>query len=165
MTHYDGIEIELGSGDGKLYTLVLKDEVPRQEEGSEQEKSGVSWEARMKAPLSSSSSSSFSSTSTSNDKSHNSIDKTSTILPGTKIFIPWSDFKPTYRGKEIEDGDGEKRILKKEAVTRIGFMMRSYFGQQEGDFEVEIRAVVVRVKEEGREGYESGGGWGKCVMS
>ena len=38
----------------------------------------------------------------------------------TSIWMPWRDFKATYRGKEKEDA-GE---LKKGQVRRVGFMMR-----------------------------------------
>lgn len=54
-------------------------------------------------------------------------------------------------------------------------MMRSYFGKQEGDFEVEVWGLVARVEgkeEEDRDGEGSGrgsgagggGGWEKCVV-
>lgn len=38
------------------------------------------------------------------------------------IFIPWSDFKPTYRGKPKADAEP----LNLENVQRIGLMMRRY---------------------------------------
>lgn len=53
------------------------------------------------------------------------------------VFVPWSELKPTYRGKEKSDASP----LNKESVKRWSFMMRSFFGDQEGDFSVEIKSV------------------------
>ena len=117
---YDGIEIEMGSGDGKTFTFILKDEVP-EDRGDGRMGAGLSFEAKFEAP-----------------------DTTSAILDQgrledgkvKKMFLAWKDFKPFYRGKEVEGKE-----LKKENVARVGLMMRSYFGGQEGSFEVEISSV------------------------
>ena len=53
------------------------------------------------------------------------------------VFVPWSELKPTYRGKEKNDAPP----LKTESIKRWSFMMRSFFGDQEGDFSVEIKSV------------------------
>lgn len=53
------------------------------------------------------------------------------------VFVPWSELKPTYRGKEKNDAPP----LNTKSVKRWSFMMRSFFGTQEGDFSVEIRSV------------------------
>jgi len=53
------------------------------------------------------------------------------------VFIPWAELKPTYRGKEKEDAPP----LNTKSIKRWSFMMRSFFGSQEGDFSVEIRSV------------------------
>lgn len=39
-----------------------------------------------------------------------------------KVWVPWGDFKATYRGREKE-GPGE---LKTGCVRRVGFMMRRW---------------------------------------
>ncbi|KAL4883486.1 NADH:ubiquinone oxidoreductase intermediate-associated protein 30, partial [Aspergillus karnatakaensis] len=54
---------------------------------------------------------------------------------GKNVVIKFGDLKPTYRGKEVER-DGKELDLKK--VRRIGIMMRSFFDEQKGDFEVEV---------------------------
>lgn len=53
------------------------------------------------------------------------------------VFIPWSELKPTYRGKEKDDAPP----LNTKNIKRWSFMMRSFFGSQEGDFSVEIKSV------------------------
>lgn len=53
------------------------------------------------------------------------------------VFIPWTELKPTYRGKEKEDAPP----LNTKSIKRWSFMMRSFFGSQEGDFSVEIKSV------------------------
>lgn len=53
------------------------------------------------------------------------------------VFVPWSELKPTYRGKEKDDAPP----LNTKSVKRWSFMMRSFFGTQEGDFSVEITSV------------------------
>jgi hypothetical protein len=53
------------------------------------------------------------------------------------VFVPWSELKPTYRGKEKDDAPP----LNTKSVKRWSFMMRSFFGSQEGDFSVEIKSV------------------------
>jgi len=53
------------------------------------------------------------------------------------VFIPWAELKPTYRGKEKEDAPP----LDTKSIKRWSFMMRSFFGSQEGDFSVEIKSV------------------------
>lgn len=53
------------------------------------------------------------------------------------VFVPWSELKPTYRGKEKNDASP----LNTKSVKRWSFMMRSFFGDQDGDFSVEIKSV------------------------
>ncbi|KAJ5288845.1 hypothetical protein N7478_001875 [Penicillium angulare] len=55
---------------------------------------------------------------------------------GGKLFIPWGAFRPTYRGREVEGG---KLDLK--GIKRVGIMVRSFFGEQEGDFELGIYSI------------------------
>ena len=40
------------------------------------------------------------------------------------VWVPWEDFKATYRGKEKKDA----RRLKTGEVRRVGIMMRRYVG-------------------------------------
>lgn len=60
------------------------------------------------------------------------------------VWFPWRDFNATFRGRPKDDaGD-----LKIGAVKRVGIMMRSLFGKQEGDFSVELRYLCARKKPE-----------------
>ncbi|KAM0154374.1 hypothetical protein ACHAQE_007235 [Botrytis cinerea] len=73
LSAYDGILLDLGKSDGKMYTFILKDELlPKSPNGREQ--STISWEFDFKGP-----------------GDHSSI------------FVKWADLKPTYRGREKKD--------------------------------------------------------------
>jgi hypothetical protein len=73
---------------------------------------------------------------------------------GERVFIPWSALKPTYRGREKKDAEP----LKIKDVQRISFMMRSFFGEQQGNFQLGIRSVAaVQKKEEAKISLETVG--------
>ena len=100
MSAYDGIEVEVGAGDGKMYTLILKDAeaaAGKREDG--REKAGISWEV---------------------DFTVGEEDGKEGGGGVTKVWVPWGEFKATFRGKEEKDA-GE---LKTGEVRRIGLMMR-----------------------------------------
>lgn len=59
-----------------------------------------------------------------------------------ELFIPWDDFKPTYRGKPKSDGEP----LDLGTIRRISIMMRSFFGEQEGPFRLEMKYIAATVK-------------------
>ncbi|OWP04856.1 CIA30 family protein [Marssonina coronariae] len=63
---------------------------------------------------------------------------------GGKVLICWDDFKATYRGREKKD----TKPLDLQHVKRISFMMRSFFGTQEGDFSLSIVSVSAFSKHE-----------------
>lgn len=54
------------------------------------------------------------------------------------LYVPWSMLKPTYRGKPKDDAPE----LKTDAVRRFSIMNRSFFGDQEGDFSLEIKSIT-----------------------
>ncbi|KAJ5594289.1 uncharacterized protein N7459_000497 [Penicillium hispanicum] len=54
------------------------------------------------------------------------------------IFVKWSDFRPTYRGKDRSDVEP----LKLEHIRRFGIMVRSFFGDQEGAFSLSILSIA-----------------------
>ncbi|CCF43335.1 complex I intermediate-associated protein 30 [Colletotrichum higginsianum] len=57
------------------------------------------------------------------------------FVPGTgEVKISWDDFKPTYRGRPKPDAE----LLDVSNIKRISFMMRSFFGTQEGDFSLTV---------------------------
>ncbi|KAJ5773767.1 hypothetical protein N7457_008663 [Penicillium paradoxum] len=58
---------------------------------------------------------------------------------GHKIRVPWKELKPTYRGKPVEDA----RPLDLSRVKRFRIMIRSFFGDQQGDFKLELRSIGV----------------------
>lgn len=68
------------------------------------------------------------------------------------VFVPWNELKPTYRGKEKNDAPP----LNIGGIKRWSFMMRSFFGDQEGDFLVEIKSVkAVSRPEDIEAGFEN----------
>lgn len=130
---YDGIEIDITVSDGKIYTLVLKDEDPQDKRDDGRERAGVNWEAEFQV----------------------ASDECDGKKRGRKVWIPWSALKATYRGKEKVDA-GQIRNAE---IKRLGLMMRrydslmmancnridrsmfSYFGTQQGDFSLELRSI------------------------
>ncbi|KAK8069759.1 hypothetical protein PG994_006375 [Apiospora phragmitis] len=122
---YDGLRLRVlrAGGDGKKYTLTLKDEVlPKRPDGRDQ--STVSWEYDFISPKD-------------GDGDDDSEDR--------ELYVPWSDFKPTYRGKPKLDAPE----LDLANVRRISLMMRSFFGEQEGAFRLEV-AYIAAFKEASR---------------
>ena len=79
----------------------MKDEEQAEKREDGREKSGISWEVEFK---------------TGSSGGNESIETDG----GTNVWIPWGDFKATYRGKEKEDAGN----LKTEEVRRVGLMMR-----------------------------------------
>ncbi len=71
---YDGIEISYGKGDGKVYTLILKDQKSPGEREDGRQQASINWEVDFEAGKN-----------------------------GGTVWKPWRDFKATYRGKEKED--------------------------------------------------------------
>ncbi|KAH8666399.1 complex I intermediate-associated protein 30-domain-containing protein [Xylariales sp. PMI_506] len=108
LSSYGGLSLKVvvGEGDGKTYTLVVKDEVlPKRADGREQ--STVSWEFDF-------------------------------ACQNSELFVPWAAFKPTYRGKPCPDA----KRLDTTGIRRISIMMRSFFGEQEGPFRLEIERIA-----------------------
>ena len=71
--------------------MILKDDPPAELREDGREKAGISWEVEFKV---------------------DGEEK--------KFWIPWADFTPTYRGKEMKDAGK----LKRGKVWRVGIMMR-----------------------------------------
>lgn len=120
LSAYNGIEIDVAVSDGKTYTLVLKDEDSQDRRDDGRERAGVSWEAEFQV----------------------SKDKSEAMKGGQKVWVPWSALKATYRGKEKVDA-GQ---IKTAEIKRLGLMMRSYFGTQQGDFALELRSVCAMTR-------------------
>lgn len=106
LTAYAGLEIRLGKGDGKLYTLILKDaeNSPRGLEG--RETAGFSWEAEFRANAEQKEE---------KDENHAGGEERKTQA----AWLPWDQFKPTFRGRETRGGEK----LDKSNITTVGIMM------------------------------------------
>ncbi|KAI2633469.1 NADH:ubiquinone oxidoreductase intermediate-associated protein 30 [Xylaria nigripes] len=106
LSGYIGLHVSIASGDGKKYTLILKDEVlPRRPDGRDQ--STVSWEFDFAGEE-------------------------------AGLDVRWKDFVPTYRGRPVRDG----KPLDISRIRRISIMMRSFFGEQEGPFALQLRFIA-----------------------
>ncbi|KAK3350091.1 complex I intermediate-associated protein 30 [Lasiosphaeria hispida] len=55
-----------------------------------------------------------------------------------RVVLRFSDFKPFYRGKRVPNA-GE---LDRRKIQRIAIMMRSFFGEQEGDFALILLSIT-----------------------
>lgn len=122
LSAWDGIEIDISKSDGKVYTLIFKDEVLADKREDGREKAGINWEVDIE----------MAGNRISAEKDENSEAK--------KVFVPWNEFKATYRGKPKDDTEG----LKTASIRRVGLMMRSYFGRQEGDFSLDLKSLAAR---------------------
>lgn len=98
---YNGIELVVGSGDSKIYTFIVKDELPQDKRDDGRDKAGINWEA----DFSLGTGSEFTSREGTQEK---------------VIWIPWEALKATFRGRE--NGDGRKLNIRK--IRRIGLMIR-----------------------------------------
>jgi len=74
LSAYDGLEISLGKGDGKVYTLIIKDEKSPGKRLDGRKEASINWEVDFEAGK-----------------------------DGGIVWKPWTEFKATYRGKEKED--------------------------------------------------------------
>lgn len=74
LSGYDGVEVEVVTGDGKRYTLIVKDEVPEGKREDGRERSGVNWECDFEAGG-----------------------------EQAVVWVPWGRFKAVYRGVEKPD--------------------------------------------------------------
>lgn len=102
LSTYDGIEVAVGMSDGKIYTLILKDEAPAEMREDGREKAGVNWEVEFEAA------------------GKGEEGKSEKEDEGTRIRVPWGNFTATYRGKEKVDA----RQLQTGQIRRFGLMMR-----------------------------------------
>ena len=92
---------DLFTTSGKRYTLILKDELlPRNPENG-RDQATISYEYDFET------------------KSSSAVKSKSSDVH-QHFFIPWSEFKPTYRGKEKKDA----KKLDPSNIKRISIMMR-----------------------------------------
>ncbi|OKL57291.1 hypothetical protein UA08_07511 [Talaromyces atroroseus] len=120
LADYDGIELQIGESDGKRYVFIIKDEIlPKRPDG--RNRTSVNWEYEFVIPSS------------------------ETMREGNVVRLRWKDFRPTYRGRLKDD---LKRELNVAGIKRVTIMMRSFFGYQEGGFELEIKSIAAFKEEE-----------------
>ena len=105
-------------GDGKVYTLILKDEKAAGKREDGREKAGMNWEVDFMVGRKEASGGAGIEGREKGEKESAVVDDD--VGTTTTIWVPWEDFKATYRGKEKEDA-GE---LKRGEVRKVGFMMR-----------------------------------------
>ncbi|KAK0766233.1 hypothetical protein N5P37_001125 [Trichoderma harzianum] len=115
LSGYEGIIVSVAEADGKRYALTLKDEIPPKR-GDGREEAGISWEAEF------------------------TVSEAGSEIDLKTVFLPWTAFEPTYRGRPKPDA----KPLDLSKIKRVGLMMRSFFGDQEGDFSIEIHAIAAR---------------------
>ncbi|KAL7811506.1 complex I intermediate-associated protein 30 domain-containing protein [Trichoderma aethiopicum] len=113
LSAYDGIVVSVAQADEKRYALTLKDEIPPRRDDGRQE-AGISWEAVFKVP------------------------QEGSQYDMKKVYLPWSAFKPTYRGRPKPDA----KPLDLAHIKRVGLMMRSFFDEQDGDFSIDFHAIA-----------------------
>lgn len=92
----------MGKGDGKVYTLILKDENAAGKRDDGREKAGISWEAEFRV------------------EAEGGGEKEENVAGRKGIWVPWGEFTPMYRGRERKDAGK----LKTGEVRKVGFMMR-----------------------------------------
>ncbi|KAK8062502.1 CIA30 family protein [Apiospora hydei] len=61
----------------------------------------------------------------------------SDLASAQEVFLPWVNFTATYRGRAQPDA----KPLNTSSIKTISFMMRSYFGKQEGAFSLTIKSI------------------------
>ena len=119
LSAYEGLELIVGKELGKMGSgeryVLVVKDTLEGDRGDGREKSGVSWEYIFHAQA------------------------------GQAIMASWCEFKPTYRGREIDVPEGG---LKTAEIKRIGFMMRSFFDAQSGPFNLPIRYLAAFKKAE-----------------
>ena len=111
LSGYDGIEVEVGRGDGKVYTFILKDGEMGGKGEDGRGGAGVSWEVEVVVGGDEGGV---------GGKEDGGIGDDEKEGGGSKIWIPWGEFKATYRGKPKKDA-GE---LKTGEIRQVGLMMR-----------------------------------------
>lgn len=114
LSAYDGLEIALGKVDEGAASeprkvVLLVKDSIEQRRPDGRMESGVNWEWTFEG------------------------------APGSVLQAGWKDFKPTYRGRDIDTPEGG---LKTGEIKRIGLMMRSFFDAQSGPFSIPIVSIA-----------------------
>ncbi|OCT52088.1 hypothetical protein CLCR_09141 [Cladophialophora carrionii] len=123
LSRFSGLEVSIdpSQSDGKVYTLILKDEILPRDPDTGRERSTISWEFNF----------------TGSRCRPGSHGRSSPSGPSA-FFVPWDHFKPTFRGKRCDD----PKSLDLSDVKGVSIMIRSFFGSQQGDFRLRIISIV-----------------------
>ncbi|KAF5024501.1 hypothetical protein F66182_3441 [Fusarium sp. NRRL 66182] len=115
LTEYDSIILDIAYADEKTYTFNIKDTVlPPLENGAEQ--ATISWAYDFQVPAT---------------QEKESI---------SRVTIKFQDLVPTYRGRVLNDTEP----LDLANIVRINIMIRSFFAEQDGAFELGIKSITAR---------------------
>ena len=111
---YNGIEILYNKGDGKNYTLNIKTQIP-EKMANGRDASTLEYAYSFKAGSES-----------------------------ARIWAPWSEFRPFYRGRPKEDAPP----LDTSKIMRFSIMLRSFFDEegQIGPFSITLKALRARLE-------------------
>ncbi|KAL7273464.1 hypothetical protein RUND412_003682 [Rhizina undulata] len=114
LNEYDGVEIVVNTGNypQKTFTIVLKNDIPGKDT-HEKDRSTISYEYSFQ-PL----------------PNH--------PQDGEKFIVKWEDFRPMYRGRE------KKGAAKLDVgmIRRWSLMARSFFGKQNGPFQITVVSIA-----------------------
>ena len=107
LSKYNGLEVEVAKWDSKRYTITVKDEVPDGKREDGREKAVVSWEYDFKLDRK-------------KPAVRNEESKEKDPKKTETVWIPWENFKATYRGKDVDD----PKPLNTSEIRRFGLLMR-----------------------------------------
>ncbi|KAK0617431.1 complex I intermediate-associated protein 30-domain-containing protein [Immersiella caudata] len=107
---YDALIVDVKESDGKDYTIVVKD-TPLERRPDGRLASTVSWEY--------------------------DFNLRSNLKGSGRMILRFTEFKPFFRGKEMENAPE----MKWDNIKSISIMCRSHFGNQEGDFTMHIYSI------------------------
>ena len=156
--------LDVESGDGKMYTFIVKDEILPPSEGG-REQAGISWEYEFRVGGKGVGQGDGAGRGEGGCEEKGKREGTGV----TKVWIPWTGLKATYRGREKKDSPP----LDLKNLRRFSLMMRrygyavtvygqdkdstadsvcaSFFGTQEGHFSLVVKSIsaVKKTKEKG----------------
>ncbi|EIM92479.1 CIA30-domain-containing protein [Stereum hirsutum FP-91666 SS1] len=113
LAEFDGLLLDVENADDLRYTLTLKDTLLPPDPDTGREQSTISYEYDF------------------------SVD--GQIDSSKRLYIPWSAFRATYRGRDMPDAPS----VNLKSIRRFSFMVRSFFGDQQGNFSLSIRSLSV----------------------
>ncbi|KAK4444673.1 complex I intermediate-associated protein 30-domain-containing protein [Podospora aff. communis PSN243] len=129
LSGYDAFIVDVKSSDRKQYTLVVKD-TPLVRRPDGRVASTVSWEHDFRCDIANGSG---------------------------RIILHFTGFKPFFRGRPIEDD--RQPELKWNNVKSISIMCRSHFGNQEGEFTMQLYSIsAYRYRDSSPEPSKGGSG-------